>query len=156
MKPPIAVTLKLDPRELPAQVFERYAARESSRKARAARAEAAWENFGKPGRDPARLGGVAAVIARQGDWIPHLKLSELNNHWDRVVGPAIAQHSHVIALRDGVLTIGTESQVWATQLTYLIPQLEDTIRRNLEGLTVERIRVVGPAAGYTRKWARRR
>ena len=62
----------------------------------------------------------------------------------------------MIALRDGVLTIGTESQVWATQLTYLIPQLEDTIRRNLEGLTVERIRVVGPAAGYTRKWARRR
>ncbi|NEG55614.1 DciA family protein [Bifidobacterium platyrrhinorum] len=156
MRPPIAVTLRLDPRELPAQVFERYAARESSRKARAARAEAAWESFGKPGRDPARLGGVANLLARNGDWIPHLKISELNNHWDRVVGPAIAQHSHVIGLNDGVLTIGTASQVWATQLTYLIPQLTDTIRRNLEGLPIERIRVVGPAAGYKRRWTGRR
>ncbi|MBT1181791.1 DUF721 domain-containing protein [Bifidobacterium sp. CP2] len=156
MRPPVAVTLKLDQRELPAQVFERYAARQDTRKARAAKAEAAWESFGKPGRDPARLGGVAALLARNGDWIPHLKLAQLNNHWDQVVGPVIAQHSHVVSLREGTLIIGTESQVWATQLTYLIPQLTDTIRRNLEGLDIREIRVAGPSAGYTRRWARRR
>ena len=53
-------------------------------------------------------------------------------------------------------SIRAESTVWATQLTYLIPQLTDTIRRNLKGLTITEIRVTGPAAGYTRKWARRR
>ncbi|MBT1172617.1 DUF721 domain-containing protein [Bifidobacterium sp. MA2] len=156
MRPPIAVTLRLDQRELPAQVFERYAAREDTRRLRAERAEKAWESFGKPGREPSRLGGVANLIARDGDWIPHLKISELNNHWDRVVGPAVAQHSHVIAFKDGVLTIGTESPVWATQLTYLLPQLNETIRRNLEGLDIADIRVVGPTAGYTRRWARRK
>lgn len=154
MTPPIAVTLKLDPRELPAKVFEGYARRESSRKARAERAEAAWESFGKPGREPARLGGVAAIIARDGAWIPHLKIAELNNHWDRVVGADVARHSHVIGFKDGVLTIGTESPVWATTLTYLIPQISDAIRRNLDGLDVAHIRVVGPAAGYTRRWTR--
>ena len=71
-------------------------------------------------------------------------------------GQAIASHSAVADFTDGVLTIRAESTVWATQLTYLIPQLTDTIRRNLKGLTITEIRVTGPAAGYTRKWARRR
>ena len=80
MKPPITVTLKLDQRTLPAQVFERYARREDSRKIRAIRAELAWENFGKPGRDPVKLGGVATVIAKNGNWMPYLKISQLYNH----------------------------------------------------------------------------
>ncbi|KAA8816577.1 DUF721 domain-containing protein [Bifidobacterium callitrichos] len=156
MKPPIALTLKLDPRELPAKVFEGYASREDARRHWAEEAEKAWESFGKPGRDPARLGGVANLIARDGKWIPHLKISQLNNHWDQVVGPLVAQHSHVVAFRDGVLTIGTESPVWATQLTYLIPQLNEKIRGSLEGLDIRDIRVVGPTAGYNRRWVRNR
>jgi predicted nucleic acid-binding Zn ribbon protein len=83
-----------------------------------------------------------------------MKLAQLRNHWDQVVGQAIASHSAVADFTDGVLTIRAESTVWATQLTYLIPQLTDTIRRNLKGLTIAEIRVTGPAAGYTRKWAR--
>ena len=156
MKPPITVTLKLDQRTLPAQVFERYARREDSRKIRAIRAELAWENFGKPGRDPAELGSVMTTIAGNGVWAANMKLAQLRNHWDQVVGQAIASHSAVADFTDGVLTIRAESTVWATQLTYLIPQLTDTIRRNLKGLTITEIRVTGPAAGYTRKWARRR
>ena len=85
-----------------------------------------------------------------------MKLAQLRNHWDQVVGEAIANHSAVADFTDGVLTIRAESTVWATQLTYLIPQLTDTIRRNLKGLTINEIRVTGPAVGYSRKWARRR
>ena len=132
MKPPITVTLKLDQRTLPAQVFERYARREDSRKIRAIRAELAWENFGKPGRDPSTLGSVTALIANNGHWIPYLKIAQLRNHWDQVVGPVIAQHSQVIGLRDGVMTIRADSAAWATQLTYLIPQLERTIKERLQ------------------------
>ena len=155
MKPPVAVTLHLDQRTLPAQVFERYARREDSRKIRAARAELAWESFGKPGRDPAKLDGVAAAIAKNGNWMPHMKISQLNNHWDQVVGPGIAQHSRVVSFRDGVLVIRAESQVWATQLTFLIPQLSATIAKKLEGLDVADIKVSGPSVGYSRKWGKR-
>ena len=116
----------------------------------------AIENFGKPGRDPAELGSVMTTIAGNGVWAANMKLAQLRNHWDQVVGQAIASHSAVADFTDGVLTIRAESTVWATQLTYLIPQLTDTIRRNLKGLTITEIRVTGPAAGYTRKWARRR
>ena len=61
-----------------------------------------------------------------------------------------------MSLRDGVLTIAAESQVWATQLTFLIPQLTDTITRKLEGAAHYRYSGEGPSVGYSRKWGKRR
>ena len=63
-----------------------------------------------------------------------------------MVGPVIAQHSQVIGLRDGVMTIRADSAAWATQLTYLIPQLERTIKERLQGLDVHKIQVTAPRA----------
>ena len=157
MTPPIARRLKIDTRKLPAQVFDRCVARAGSIHHRAGREQKAWDSFGKPGRDPNRLNGVMAVVARHGQWMPHLKIAQLRNHWDQVVGPAIAQHSRVADCTDGVLTICTESPVWTTQLTYLVPQLTDTIRKRLDGLTINEIKVTGPQArGFSRTSMRRR
>ena len=100
---PICATLHLDQRKLPATVFEHIAKMAGGRRQRMIDAEAAWENFGKPGRDPSTLGSVTALIANNGHWIPYLKIAQLRNHWDQVVGPVIAQHSQVIGLRDGVM-----------------------------------------------------
>lgn len=144
MTPPIDETLRLDRRKLPAEVFERFTHRRFSRRARAERAEKAWESFGKPGRDPSRLMAVADVLAIRGNWGPHLKLAQLEYHWDEVVGPGIAAHSRPAEYADGVLTIRAESTVWATQLTYLIPQLQAKIAERLVGLPVERVQVTGP------------
>lgn len=153
MKPPIAKQLHLDEHKLPAEVFNRLASRAGARKDWGAREESAWNNFGKPGRDPGKLGGIMSVIATDGDWTPHLKLAQLRNHWDQVVGPAIASHSVVTDFRDGVLTINTESNAWATQLTYLIPQLTTTIRQRLKGLEIREIRVTGPQSHNFRRGA---
>lgn len=156
MTPPIAMVLKLDQRALPQEVFERYAARENFRITQAARAEAAWESFGKPGRDPVRFGGVASALAVQGDWMPHLRIAQLNEHWDQVVGVDIARHSHVVSFHDGTLVIATESPTWATQLKFLVPTLSAVIQKRLEGLRIDDIRINGPSVGYSRKWAKRR
>lgn len=155
---PIATKLKLDERRLGAEVFERIDARAGIVRERRAKAELGWESFGKPGRDPATLGSVAGVIAAAGKWVPHLKIAQLNNNWDQVVGPGVAAHSTVASFTDGVLTIRADSQVWATQLTYLIPQLTAVIREKLAGLDIEEIRVMGGAASgprTTRRWVRR-
>lgn len=146
MTPPIVEQLKLDQRKLPAEVFERFTHRQFSRNARKERARKAWESFGKPGRDPSRLGSVADVLAIQGNWGPHLKLAQLEYHWDEVVGPGIAAHSRPVGYANGTLTIRTESAVWATQLTYLIPQLKAKIAERLTGLPIERVTVTGPRA----------
>ncbi len=138
MNPPIARQLNLDETKLPAEIFERLSRRGATLKDYRRRREEAIENFGKPGRDPAELGSVMTTIAGNGVWAANMKLAQLRNHWDQVVGQAIASHSAVADFTDGVLTIRAESTVWATQLTYLIPQLTDTIRRNLKGLTISR------------------
>ncbi|WEV72426.1 DciA family protein [Bifidobacterium sp. ESL0790] len=156
MREPINVALKLDDRKLPAEVFERLSARSMVRREWAKREEEAWRNFGKPGRDPGKLGGVMTAMAKQGDWVPHLKIAQLRNHWDQVVGEGIARHSEVTSLKDGVLTIRAESTVWATQLTYLIPQLTRTIRQRLQGLDVREIRVTGPQSHRFNRYGGRR
>ena len=147
MKQPIAEQLGLDLRRLPAEVFERFTQRQFSRKSRFEKAEQAWQNFGKPGRDPSRLGSVADVLSIRGNWGPHLKLAQLENHWDEVVGAGIAAHSRPAGYANGVLTIRAESTVWATQLTYLIPQLQTKIAERLVGLPIEKVVVTGPQSG---------
>ena len=141
---PVDVLCQLDPKRLAAQVFDRYGARGEAIRSRALRQEAAWLSFGKPGRDPNMLAGVVSQLAVDDTWTPHLQLAQLRDHWDQVVGPAIAQHSMVSGFAHGVLTIGTSSPAWATQLTYMIPQLTEAIRAQLDALDIEEIRVTGP------------
>ena len=56
MNKPVARMLKLDPRKLPAQVFQRYAARAGIIRDRQEREAKAWESFGIPGIDPNSVG----------------------------------------------------------------------------------------------------
>ena len=75
----------------------------------------------------------------------------MQNHWDQVVGVENARHSYPVGLRDGILTIRCDSPAWTTTLTYMIPLLTDTIRRRLEGLTINEVRVTGPQQqGFSR------
>lgn len=152
---PIAERLALDPRKLPAQVFERYAKLSDNIARRRERARRAYESFGKPGRDPHTISSVLSGFADSQGWRPHLLLAGLDQYWDQVAGPAIAAHTHVASYRQGVLTIRAESNVWATQLTYLIPQLQAAIAQRLEGLPVDRIVVTGPGTTSFRRGRRR-
>lgn len=154
---PIAKRFHLDERRLPAEVFERLSKRGAVLRDRRKQREEAFENFGKPGRDPAELGNVMDIIAGNGVWTRNLKLAQLRNHWDQVVGEGIARHTTVASFTDGVLVIRAESTVWSTQLTYLIPQLTATIRERLAGLDIQEIRVTGPASQrFTNRWTARK
>ena len=146
MREPVTVSLSLDERILPAQVFERFARRSATLEGLHERSRRAWLSFGKPGRDPSALASVVGSLASARGWTTHLELAGLSNHWDSVVGTGIAAHSHVVSYADGVLTIRAESTVWATQLTYLAPQLKATIAQRLNGLPLRSIIVTGPHA----------
>ena len=120
-------------------------------KEREERARKAWESFGEPGRDPETVGSLFNLLASNGAWIPHLKMAQMRDHWDQVVGVENAKHSYPASLRDGVLTIRCDSPAWTTTLSYMTPLLTDTIRRKLEGLTINEVRVTGPQSqGFSR------
>ena len=92
-KPPICELLNLDQRKLPAEVFDRISDRAGRLKEREERARKAWESFGKPGRDPETVGSLFNLLASNGAWIPHLKMAQMRDHWDQVVGVENAKHS---------------------------------------------------------------
>ena len=119
-EPPIAVTLKLDERALPAEEFEHVSARAGLIAERRVKREEALENFGKPGRDEVAFGSLFAGIAKRAGWVR--------------------------AIDNGVLTIHAKSPSWTTQLTFMLPELREKVLERLNGLDIRDIRVTGPQA----------
>lgn len=147
--PPV-VALKLDERTLPQLVARRYVRSFISRSERESKADAAWKNFGKPGRDPATAKSVFAQLARQNAWVPHLKAADLAEHWNEIVGDSIARHTRIVSFNEGELVIRATSTVWSTQLNYMIPRLRKVVAERLAPIAVEKITVKGPNS-YTFK-----
>ena len=87
--------------------------------------------------------GKAALVNRVLAINPALKFDALAKLSVEELYPA--------SLRDGVLTIRCDSPAWTTTLSYMTPLLTDTIRRKLEGLTINEVRVTGPQSqGFSR------
>lgn len=143
MRAPVVETLHLDQRLLPAQIFEKYTRQAAKQKEMKEKSLQSWFEFGKQDRDPDRLGGVISSVATGGGWVPHMKVARLRNRWDTVVGPEIAAHSRVVSYKDGVLVVQAQTTTWATQLTYLVPLLKETISNRLQ-MPVTEIKVTGP------------
>ncbi len=68
-------------------------------------------------------------------------LHALFTRWEEIVGPAIAGHAWPLSVRDGVLRIGVEQPGWATQLTFLGPELARQVAAATGDTTVEKIEV---------------
>ncbi|MDH4145175.1 MAG: DUF721 domain-containing protein [Acidimicrobiia bacterium] len=81
---------------------------------------AAWRN-----REPV---GDAAMPTRLGDAldsvVTHLaggraRSGSLVARWAELVGPDVAEHASLVALRDGELVVSVRDPLWATQLRWL-------------------------------------
>lgn len=153
MTPLASHRIQYDPDRLARRVFSGIISRADLLRDRESREEAAWESFGKPHRDPASFGGVLAGLARQDGWEPHLQMAHLRRDWEDVVGPAVALHTRVLGMEDGILTIRAESPVWATQLRFMTTQIRETIRRRLPEAGIRDVVVTGPLprSGH-RRW----
>ena len=90
---------------------------------------------------------LAAVGKELGMPDPNV-VARIETVWAEVVGPALAGHSEVRSLRDGVCSVTVDSASWATQLRYLH---DDLVRRLCDVLgagSVTTIRTaVKPPAG---------
>ncbi len=98
------------------------------------------------GDEPTPLRDTLAEVGAQLGLPDPGPLETLTRHWATVVGPAIAAHTRVGAVRDGVLTVVVDAAAWATQLRYLEGEV---VRRAAETVgpgVVEgvRVRVEGP------------
>ena len=103
--------------------------------------------------------GLAGLISR---WIddPELQDQLVQHAWRRAAGDAIAEHTRVESLRDGVLSVRVDEARWMPTLREMHVDLVDKIRDQLGRDAVRRLEWAEPDPeddpGLGRSRARRR
>jgi len=95
-------------------------------------------------RDPKRLDSALDNLVESKGWSTDLSVRALLTRWPALVGPTNASHSWPESYADTVLTVRTESTVWATSLRTMAPQLVAKLNEQLGDGTVTRVKVLGP------------
>jgi predicted nucleic acid-binding Zn ribbon protein len=95
-------------------------------------------------RDPKPLGDALEKLVDTKGWTTDLSIRALLARWPALVGPTNAAHSWPESYAETVLTVRTESTVWATSLRTMAPQLVAKLNEQLGDGTVTRVTVLGP------------
>ena len=82
------------------------------------------------------LGEALAGVA------PETLLARVQALWSGVAGPAIAAEATPIGEREGTVTVGCASAVWAQELDLLGPDLRERLNGALGAPAVRRLRFV--------------
>ena len=102
-------------------------------------------------RDPQLLAAALDKLVESRGWSTDINVHTLLARWPVLVGPTNAAHSHPESYSDGVLTVRTESTVWAASLRAMAPQLVAVLNDKLGDATVRRVTVLGPDAPSWKK-----
>ena len=111
------------------------------------------KNIGQAG-DPELIGELLSSMIEDREWNSGLAEGNLFITWATVVGEEIAQHTTPISISESVLTIQTSSTAWATQLNLVSDNLLATIQKDPTGVTIEKLRIIGPNAPSWKKGLR--
>lgn len=96
------------------------------------------------GRDPVFVhSAVDRLVAMMG-WRSRITVASVLGRWNEIVGEDIASHCRPERFVDGELTIQANSTAWATQLRYLLPQVERRLAEELGEGVVSKIHIRGP------------
>lgn len=104
--------------------------------------------------DPELISGVLDDLIADRDWDSGLAEGNLFVHWERVVGDEISQHAQPISIVDGVLTIQSSSTAWGTQLNLISAELLERVQRDVTGVLIERLLIIGPTTPTWKKGLR--
>ena len=105
-------------------------------------------------RDPKLLAEAMDRLVESKGWTTDINVHTLLARWFTLVGSVNAAHSHPESYADTILTVRTESTVWATSLRSIAPQLVARLNDQLGDGAVTRIKVLGPAGPTWKKGPR--
>jgi predicted nucleic acid-binding Zn ribbon protein len=91
-------------------------------------------------REIERIGEVLRRVVKDGALAQGLREQEALTRWPEIVGALNGRHSRALGLRDGVLWVQVESSVWAQELTFLRPQIQRALDRELGPGSVREVR----------------
>ena len=100
-----------------------------------------WKPLPGDKPEPRPVGDSLPRLARRLGAPPPDVLRTVFAQWEEVVGPTIANHAWPLSLKEGLLRIGVDQPGWATQLTFLGPELLRKVAAATGGSTVSSIEV---------------
>lgn len=105
------------------------------------------------GRDPAEVTTTVDRLVAMMGWRGRITISSVLARWEEIVGADIATHCQPEKFLDGELTVRADSTTWATQLRYLLPQIERRLAQEVGEGMVTAIHIQGPTSRkMTGKW----
>ncbi|MFC7766600.1 DUF721 domain-containing protein [Leucobacter soli] len=110
--------------------------------------------FGK-GREPRALGELLDIAAADMGWTAELDQARLISEWHRFVGEAMAAHTQVVEIRNGVLMVQCDSTTWATELRRLRGEILTRILDEYPEVGVNELKFRAPGAPSWRHGPRR-
>ncbi len=96
------------------------------------------------GRDPAAVTSTVDRLVAMMGWRGRITVSSVLARWEEIVGADIAAHCQPEKFLDGELTVRADSTTWATQLRYLLPQIERRLAQEVGEGMVTAIHIQGP------------
>jgi len=104
------------------------------------------------GRDPVNVTSTVDRLVAMMGWRGRLTVSSVLARWEEIVGAEVASHCQPEKFDEGELTIRTDSTAWATQLRYLLPQIERRLAEEGGEGTVAAIHILGPSRKMRGRW----
>jgi predicted nucleic acid-binding Zn ribbon protein len=74
-------------------------------------------------RDPQLLSSAIPRMIEDRGWSVPAAVGGVMGRWGEIVGSHIAAHCKPVEFNDGILTVRTDSDAWATELRMMAPQL---------------------------------
>jgi predicted nucleic acid-binding Zn ribbon protein len=97
---------------------------------------------------PTPVGDTLGAFVRRRGWDERLRASTAAARWEDIVGPQLAPRCEPVRIAGGCLVVRAENPTWATQLRYLLPQLQANATEVLGPGAVREVRIViGPLDG---------
>jgi predicted nucleic acid-binding Zn ribbon protein len=106
---------------------------------------------GADDRDPQPLGRSLERLVSERGWDSDLAAGTVVASWERVVGPAVAEHCSPERFAGTELTVRADSSAWATQLRLLAPTLVAKLNEACGHGSLSRLTVLGPSRPSWRK-----
>lgn len=94
--------------------------------------------------DPQPIAGLLKNLISARRWDRALVGARVISEWETVVGEKVAAHSKAEKYQDGVLSVSTDSTVWAQQLRLLLPQIMNKLDERFGRGIIDKVIVNGP------------
>lgn len=91
--------------------------------------------------DPTRLGDVLRSEGHRLGIEAAVEIGTLFRRWNHIVGDNVAAHARPSSLREGVLRVRADSPVWATEISYLAPEIARRANEEVDRPVVKEVRV---------------